>query len=125
MRTIKFRGKRIDNGEWVCGNLINKFGSSFIGVYTFDVTGEYVEYEVIPETVGQFTGLTDKNGKEIYNGDVFNLGDARIKYIVEWKDSGFKGRQIGNRSRVGLEFHKRFIEVIGSIHDNPELLKGE
>ena len=50
--------------------------------------------------------------------------DKKIKYLVEWVDTGFKGKQLGtNTSWVGLEFHQRFIEVIGNIYENPELLK--
>src|SRR3990167_612520 len=70
----------------------------------------------------QYAGLKDKNGKEIYEGDIFNQGDKKIKYLVEWVDTGFKGKQLGtNTSWVGLEFHQRFIEVIGNIYENPEL----
>lgn len=81
--------------------------------------------EVDPETIGQYTTLKDKNKKEIYKGDIFNLGDNRILYIVEWFDTGLSGRQNGNSSRVGLQYWQDKIEVIGNIYDNPELLKEE
>ena len=73
-------------------------------------------------TLEQFTGERDKNGNEIYEGDIFNLGDLKIKYVVEWIDCGFQGRQINNKSTVGLDYWKEKIKVIGNIHKNPELL---
>src|SRR3990167_555531 len=64
----------------------------------------------------QYIGLKDKNGKEIYCGDIFNLGDKNIKYVVEWHDCGFSGRQIENQSRVGLVYWNERIEVMGNIY---------
>ncbi|MNJ55453.1 YopX protein [compost metagenome] len=80
--------------------------------------------EVDPETVGQYTGLKDKNGKEIYEGDVYHQGDPRITYTVVWQDSGLMGKQNGSCSYAGLSHWRDRIEVIGNRWDNPELLGG-
>lgn len=66
MRKIKFRGKRVDNDEWVYGDLLRMHGVPYI--YPDPAPNGWNDYEVIPDTVGQFTGLLDKNGKEIYEG---------------------------------------------------------
>ena len=87
MRTIKFRGKRIDNGKWVYGDLITEKGT-YICYYNKE--NEWLEVKVIPETVGQFTGLLDKNGKEIFEGDVVNINEVERKYIVKFHNGCFK-----------------------------------
>jgi len=69
----------------------------------------------------QFTGLTDKNNKEVFEGDVYHQGDMNIKYVVVWHDTGFKGKQIGSSSFAGLEYWKDRIEIIGNIYETPEL----
>lgn len=71
---------------------------------------------VIPETIGQFTGLVDKNGVEIYEGDLYVMGDPKIKYIVVWHDSGLIGKQAGSSSYAGLSHWVDNITVIGNIH---------
>lgn len=140
MREIKFRGQRTDNREWVYGSLIQsqqsyKYGKNTISsncwikeenedvdVNLFLSSGSIVPdctiIQVDPETVGQYTGL-----KDIYEGDLFHIGDPNILYVVEWFDTGLSGRQLGNKSRVGLEHWQSKIQVIGNIHENPELLK--
>lgn len=71
----------------------------------------------------QYTGLKDKNEKEIYEGDIFHIGSKKILYVVEWIDCGLKGRQIKNKSWIGLDYWKDDIEVIGNIYENPELME--
>lgn len=129
MRTIKFRGKRIDNGEWAYGSLAETHGKLFIGIPTTPDNPVYMMdwHEVDPDTVGQFTGLLDKNGKEIYEGDIISLRD----YIAEvrWNSnlSAFCIR-FSFESELGIKplgswiDRRRRCNVIGNIHDNPELL---
>jgi uncharacterized phage protein (TIGR01671 family) len=73
--------------------------------------------------VMQYTGMKDRNGKEIYEGDIYHQGDKNILYVVEWLDTGLMGKQKGTNSYAGLSYWKDKIEVVGNIWDNPELLE--
>ena len=113
MREILFRGKRPYNGEWVCGFLVKMFGAYHI----IDKDDENTAYEVIQETVGQYTGLKDKNGKRIWEGDILALRGG-IPLVVRFEDGAF----ILKGSSIPMRFANKFA-VIGNITDNPELLE--
>ena len=122
MREILFRGKR-KNGEWVIGyyTLWNEKHCIYDGV---------VYYTVIPETVGQYTGLTDKNGKKIFEGDILEHTVQPVilvnRGVVNWDIKNARwAMQLKTMNPSFSMFDHNSYEVIGNIHDNPELLKGE
>ena len=141
MREILFRGKRCDNGEWAQGYYIradyhwHKYGihKDWIALGASANGGWFAlhsKYAVKSETVGQYTGLTDKNGKKIFEGDVVCVNDRLMPHYeklstfigeVDHKDASFVivGDVITHYRWLDYE-----VEVIGNIHDNPELLKG-
>jgi len=123
MREIKFRGRRVDNGEWVEGSLITKINPKEVEPVfwaTLIHDGALTAVEVDPATVGQFTGLLDKNGREIYEFDVIT-GWTSAKEIVKYNDK--KARFEPNWIQLwNVELRDEKIEVIGDIHENPELI---
>lgn len=166
MREILFRGKRKGNGKWIYGFLVpketNSYADGFLiidGALNYDELDDYQPsysvYSVVPETVGQYTGLTDKNGKKIFEGDIIRYADndeyemylESIEYPEEYEGVDFSrmwtvdkvvyGDKIGYPA-FDLNAHdfdcnglaelsenggQWFYEVIGNIHDNPELLE--
>ena len=128
MREILFRGKQIDNGEWAYGYYEFYNGGHYINVQTDRVNSggypirEFIE--VIPETVGQCTGLTDKNGKKIFEGDICQrrsyYSDNIVISAVTYTDGQFLAMADENS---GFNLSDK-LEIIGNIHDNLELLKG-
>lgn len=125
MRTIKFRGKDIETGELVYGVLIQRMGymPSILYPYEHDGKIRYAERAVERETVGQFTGLLDKNGKEIYEGDIYRYDNPNsINEVSYCAGGGFTGFDLTPATHN--ENKLLDVEVIGNIHDNPELLEG-
>lgn len=157
MREIIFRGKRTDNGGWVYGYLyITQNGKYEISNYCKYYNYERDTYIVIPETVGQYTGLKDKNGKKIFEGDIFKFDDEvweSYETSCGTEYNSYDGENYGvvgynedlasydfvkykyNESQVEADLHENHdiefayfideLEVIGNIHDNPELLEVE
>lgn len=128
MRTIKFRGKDIETGEWLYGHFFQRLGHYPAIVEQRPRNGKVMYFEIAVEdtTVGQFNGLYDKNGKEIYEGDVLSVG-GKYNVLCEFKHGafGYSRFERFNVFAISAKFLvKREFEVIGNIYDNPELLKG-
>ena len=139
MREILFRGIRTDNGEWVEGYLTKRPSSVQIGCsspWYIDVPPRDPDdaggtYNVFPETVGQYTGLTDKNGTRIFEGDICRNIKTGEVVSVRWHGTmaGYVWSKRKDNCQNLFDFGELFraydkYEVIGNIYDNPELLKG-
>lgn len=134
MREILFRGKRIDNGKWVEGAFCPKSCDDPFGpmldkpsIIKLGDPCDGFWFDVDPATVGQYTGLTDKNGKKIFEGDIWNCSGCLG--VIEWVEDAcsFEAHYTIN----GIEYANAVnayraakVEVIGNIYDNPELLEG-
>ncbi|MEQ2409030.1 YopX family protein [Bacteroides ovatus] len=128
LRTIKFRGKSIYGDEWLLGSLIKIEEDRYAVIPNLNdiEIGESIGmYEVYSETVGQFTGLLDKNGKEIYEGDILNNGQRN--YFVCWNSERgawwLKNKDLIYTTPLGFLSIELF--VVGNIYDNPDLIKEE
>ena len=139
MREIKFRAIDRNSGKWVYGIPFtfkeNNF-TDFEAIHVCDSTGYWRIVQIIPDTLCQYTGLKDKNGKEIFEGDVvrthFSFGHevTQEPFIIKWNKEramfeGSKPKPLENDYLVTFSFfpEQRFLyEIIGNIHDNPELL---
>lgn len=135
MREILFRGKRTENGEWVDGDHFRDPDletDEIIGYqYYTDEEGPQREpycHRVIPETVGQYTGLTDKNGKKIFEGDIIENIVTGEKGVVQWFDE-HSAFMIWSRTKNAIYFlyDNAFshICIVGNVYDNSELTGGE
>ena len=131
MREIKFRGKDIETGEWIFGDLIQRLGY-YPAILTTYPTDEgkigYAEIAVKEDTVGQYTGMTDKNGKEIYEWDKLKVNESGVFRIAHQSNSIYicgyvllyMDGEFAYYLKGGLN---EMYEVVGNVYDNPELLK--
>ena len=130
MREIMFRGKRLDNGEWVEGDLahsVYKVGDTCVGKFGCTLG----MHQVAPSTVGQYTGLKGKNGKRIFEGDIVKTSDITHEGVIQIPGESFeiairKGCwvMVAGEDWDFLETNHECIQVIGNIHGNQELQKG-
>lgn len=142
MKNYRFRGKRADNGEWVYGDLLQICGGCCIyfgsktETHTPDIPEDsevFVELfnnecsVVIPSTLGQYTGLCDKNGNSVYEGDILKwkaYGFEKIGVAIFDTSGVFIGRRYEHGIQcIGVSSTVKCAEIIGNIHDTPDLLK--
>ncbi|MNJ32046.1 YopX protein [compost metagenome] len=118
MREIKFRGKQLDNGEWVHGDIWQHNGK-------VDIVYKSEGYPVDPETVGQYTGKNDVEGNELYDGDI-TIDEFGRKSLIYWDDklARFVFQEHKKKTKYYLAIEHLKVMKIGNRWDNPELLGG-
>lgn len=133
-REIKFRGKCKNSGEWLYGYLFN-YELSLTAVtpcinicIPASLEEVYSDCTVYSDTIGQYTGLRDKDGKEIYEGDIVSIGN-NLKAVVIWFNGSFRFKdELSCKATyfedMGVMMHDYDVCIIGNIYDNHELLKG-
>lgn len=131
-RIIKFRGKRADGSAWVYGDLLQENSGRKVIMTNLSTWGDnpddiepYGENIIVnPDTVGQFTGLCDADGKEIYEGDIVKNESAGFFGVIKFKDSAFIIDINKIKGTLFACLQTDSFEVMGNMHDNPELLNG-
>ena len=123
MRTIKFRGKSILTDEWFYGDLVHSADKKRTAILVND-KDSYDECEVVPETVGQFTGLYDCEGEEIFEGDILDFNGLKVEVrfvrgVFAFLVNGNLDDKLCGDCRTDL-----FAKVIGNVYENPDILKG-
>lgn len=132
MREILFKAKRLDNGEWVEGYYFQRPNNPTKEKHYIVTVGKCQWYEIDPDTLCQFTGLTDRNGNKIWENDIVDVSDCWWRShdiernIVEWDEckSGFLP-YVCYDSEDDMYYYPQSSKVIGNKFDNSELLKGE
>lgn len=127
-REIKFRGKSICEGQWIFGDLFRTDLDGEVAIQFYDEEDGWMTAIVRPETVGQFTGVADINGRQIYEGDIVRVrvSNDRFKKNPRFRNGvvTFCEYDGGWTNGCYFRFLPQRMEVIGNIHDNPELLEG-
>ena len=123
MREILFRGKTINNGKWIEGYLFENWGDAYICLGTEN--GNIMKEKVNEVTVGQYTGLKDKNGTEIFEGDIVQNIYGDIFTVGYYGEHWYGYVLTTSDGCVDHLYEYDEYEVIGNIHDNPELLEEE
>ena len=129
MRDILFRGKRLNNGEWVYGFYCHvprgRLDRDEHLIQTVKKSGKMgMLHRVDPSTVGQYTGLTDKNGEQIFEGDILTVDGEDGFFVLEFQEDTARFVMFGDSVVVDFDnFWSYEVEVVGNIHDNPEYLE--
>lgn len=125
IREIKFRGKSKKTDKWIYGYYFKNRGIDFIAPDVFANGKTWEDYEVDSDSVMQFTGRNDKNGREVYEGDVLRFYDEDIPYdvVFAFVDGALMAVYTSTLD-VRSSWPVNDMVIIGNIHDNPELLKG-
>ena len=128
-REILFKAKRTDNGEWVEGFYLERYNAFKIKEYFIFYLIKYgwiKKYKIDPDTLCQYTGLTDKNGQKIWENDIIELPGEDGYFVCEWQED--TARFVLNGEGLTVDFDNYWsyeVEVIGNIFDNPDLLEVE
>ena len=131
MREILFRAKRIDNGKWVEGDLDHCVVVGETHIRRIEDNLSTTTYKIVPKTVCQYTGLADKDGRKIFEGDICKIHSDSIDeedgcFSVEWDEGDARFALYGEGLTVDFgNYHGHECEVIGNIFDNPDLLPEE
>lgn len=133
MREILFRGKRLDNGEWITGQLLNfedgraricERGTDIFCYEKDESIIQTVAHRVDPKTVGQYTGFVDKKGKKIFEGDILSVYNSKaFLFVVEWNGNQYVLKCTTNGvsdNILNVIESPEDVEVVGNIYDNPE-----
>ena len=136
MREILFRGKRLDNGEWIAGHLLKyedgsaRMVSSNTDIFCYEKDESIIQtvaHRVDPKTVGQYTGFVDENSRKIFEGDILSVYNSKaFLFVVEWNGNQYVLKCTTNGvsdNILNVIESPEDVEVVGNIYDNPEPIK--